>query len=751
MSNADKNKLTLDPLELLELRKKYEELQLRVTRFSVIEQELIHARNRLDREVMIYRHLQDFNSMALSVNSETGYAQLVAESMIEIFEVEVAFVCIDIPNTGDAACRHIEGYALSEEQKFKLQLYCMQLFTDLPPGTLRSFTARESDKIRAILPLQQVVAIQVTDPQLNITVTLLGGITEKGSMFYEPIGKDREAPFIVFSQHVLGYQSNRSKTQTIREQYRILEQEQKRIVSIAENFLDFDTNPDKNIQKIVDLSSHLMNGIGSVYEKIENDLLYTSAGLEESGFTEKEAGENICFRLTNQSGRDIVCQQITEEETANYLSAWIRRFTGKTLLSAILRIDKKPIGTLAVILDASIPVNDNIFQLIRILSAALTVEERRKNALKALSESEEKYRMIFEGTPNGIIVADPEIQRLQYVNKSACNLFGYTEEEFLSKSLEDLHPPEAVEMVISRFMDMAAGKISIALNIPCINKDHQVFYADIYTNKISFGGRTMLAGFFTDVTRQRQDQQAILKTNIELKKINAELDNFVYSVSHDLRSPLLAILGLVQLINLNQESPVLVNKYIHMISASATRMDDTIKEILEYSRNARLEIRNDEIHFEPLIREIYNDVKHITTDEVRVDLQIRQTTPFYSDLYRINTLFKNIISNAVKYRKKREEASYIRIDVLTDNRQALIRFEDNGEGVEKAHQDRIFDMFYRASNSAPGTGLGLYICKEILNNIDGTIAVESVPGEGTVFTVVINNKKNTTHDKVSAD
>lgn len=469
MSTADKNKLTLDPLELLELRKKYEELQLRVTRFSVIEQELIHARNRQDREVMVYRHLQDFNSKALAVSSETEFAQLIAESIIEIFEVEVGFVCIDIPNTGDAACRHIEGYVLPEEQKFKLHLYCMQLFSDLPPGTLRSFTARESDKIRAILPLKQVVAIQVSDPQLNITVTLLGGITEKGSMFYDPPGKEREASFVVFAQQALAYQSNRFKTQTIREQYRILEQEQKRIVSIAENFLDFDTNPDKNIQKIVDLSSHLMNGIGSVYEKIENELLYTSAGLEKSGFTEKEAGENICFRLTNQSGRDIVCQQLTEEVTSGCLSTWIRRFTGKTFLSAILRIDKKPIGTLAVILDASIPVNDNIFQLIRILSAALTVEERRKNALKALSESEEKYRMIFEGTPNGIIVADPEIQRMQYVNKTACQLYGYSEEEFLGKSLEDLHPSESLEQVTSQFIEMAAGKISIARNVPCIN------------------------------------------------------------------------------------------------------------------------------------------------------------------------------------------------------------------------------------------------------------------------------------------
>ncbi len=746
MSNADKHSLNNDPLEILELRKKYEELQLRVTRFSVIEQELIHARNRLDREVMIYRHLQDFNARALAATSDTDYAQLVAESMMDIFELEVAFVCIDIPNTGDAACTHIEGYPLSGEQRFQLQLYCMNLFTDLPPGTLRSFVTRETDKVRTIIPLNQVVTIQVKDPQLNITITLLGGITKKGSLFYEPLGKDREASFVVFSQQVLAYQVNLFKTQTIRDQYRILEVEQKRIVSIAENFLDFDTNPDKNIQKIVELSSQLMNGVGSVYEKIENDLLYTSAGFDVSGFAEKEGNENICFKLTQQSERDIVCLQITEEITANYISTWIRRYTGKTFLAAILRIDKKPIGTLAVFLEASTPVNDNIFQLIRILSAALTVEERRKYALKALSESEEKYRMIFEGTPNGIIVADPDIQRFQYVNKTACLMFGYTEEELLSKSLDDLHPAESAEQVINLFSDMAAGKISQARNVPCMNKQQQVFYSDVYTNKISFGGRTMQAGFFTDVTRQRQDQQAILKTNIELKKINAELDNFVYSVSHDLRSPLLAILGLVQLINLNQESQPLVKKYIHMISTSASRMDDTIKEILEYSRNARLEVKTGEISFETMIREIFNDIKHLTTDEVRLDLHIRQTDSFYSDPYRVNTLFKNIISNAIKYRKKGKEDSYIRIDLLADGEQALIRFEDNGEGVEPEHQDRIFDMFYRASNSAPGTGLGLYICKEILNNIDGTIALESVPGEGAVFTVKFANKKTTTHE-----
>jgi PAS domain S-box-containing protein len=733
-------------LDYLELKKKYDELQLRVTRFSVIEQELIHTRNQMDHEVMIYRQLQQFNSRALQDLTDEDYARMVAESLIEIFEVETAFVCIDIPNTGHSAIRHIEGIELSEELKFQLHLYMINLFSDLPSGTLRNFEAKSSDKLRSILPIRYLMVTQVKDPQLNITITLMGGISDKGSSFYDPIRKDREASFTVFSQQVLAQETNRYKTQTIKEQFDTLSIEQKRITSIAENFLNFDTNPDKNIQRIVELSVQLMSGISSMYEKIETDLIFTSASFKKNGYVETVEDEKLCYKLTHFSGMDIVCQQITEELLSHCKSPWLRQYAGCTFLGSIVRIDKKPVGTLAVFLDSTIAINDSVFQLTRILTAAITVEERRKNALKALSESEEKYRMIFEGTPNGIIVADPVIQRFQYVNRAACQLFGYTEEEFLNKSVEDLHPNESGEEAIRLFTALANGELIVASEVPCIRKNRDVFYADIYSNRISFGGRSMLAGFFTDVTQRRFDQQAILKNNLELKKINAELDNFVYSVSHDLRSPLLAIMGLVQLINQNHQSAESVSKYIRMIAASANRMDDTIKEILEYSRNARLKVETQPIDLREIIQSVFEDVRHLSAEEIGLEVNIREEISFHSDKNRVTTLIKNIISNAVKYKKKGVTDSYIRVNILVSKQEALFRFEDNGEGIEESHQHRIFDMFYRASNSAPGTGLGLYICKEILVNIDGCITLESVPGEGSVFTVNIKNKNGLVYE-----
>lgn len=728
-------------LDYLELKKKYEELQLRVTRFSVIEQELIHARNQMDREVLIYRQMQQFNTKALEEIDDEIYSRLITDTLIGIFEIEVGFVCIDIPNTGNPAIRHIEGYSLSEEQKFELHLYMINLFSDLPSGTLRSFEPRINDKIRSILPLKHIMVTQVKDPQLNITITLLAGITDKGSPFYEPIRRDREAAFSVFSQLVLTNESNRFKTHTIREQFSALSIEQKRITSIAENFLNFDTNPDLNIQRIVNLSVQLLSANSSVYEKLENDILFTSSSFKGAVEHNTETDEKIFYKLTHLAGRDIVCMQLTDEILDQFNHPWLRQFAGSMYLGSILRIDKKPVGTLAVFLNKQALINDSIFQLARILTGAIAVEERRKNALKALSESEEKYRMIFEGNPNGIIVADPVIQRFQYVNQSVCQLFGYTEEEFLSLRLDDLHPAESLEEVQRMFKALANNELKVATEVPCLHRNKGVFYADISSSRISFGGRTLLAGFFMDVTRRRFDQQAILNNNIELKKINSELDNFVYSVSHDLRSPLLAILGLVQLINNHEQSAESLQKYITMIAASATRMDDTIKEILEYSRNARLAVEVNPVEFRPLIEEIFEDVRHISPEKITLELNIKQETTFYSDKKRISTLIKNIISNAVKYRKKGVHDSFININVLVTPKEAILRFEDNGEGIEEIHQERIFEMFYRASNTAPGTGLGLYICKEILLNIGGTITLDSVAGEGSVFTIAIINKQ----------
>lgn len=431
--------------ELTELKRKYNELQLRVTRFSAIEQELVHARNRLDREVLIYRRMQQFNSSALEERNETGFLKLVSESLIDIFEVEVAFAALVHYSDPETTFMDLEGFELDAVQQHHLLQYMAAKFTTQPSGKVVLMKCCPSDELYRLIPFTNLVMTRILDGEQHSTLYLLGGVTEKGSVFYDAIGSDREAAFSVFAQQVMAHQSNRAKT------------------------------------------------------------------------------------------------------------------------------------------------------------------------------------------------------------------------------------------------------------------------------------------------------QAMVERNLELKKINSELDNFVYSVSHDLRSPLLAIQGLIMLITSVQQFNPEIQTYFSMVNNSVNRMDDTIKEILEYSRNARLVVRKELIDFPLITRQIFDDVKHISTDLIEMELEMDGSVPFYSDPSRVTTLMKNIIGNAVKYQRHDVPKSFLRIRIRVTPSEAVLEFQDNGEGIQPENQARIFDMFYRASNSSVGTGLGLYICREIVNNLGGSISVFSEPGVGSLFTVILKN------------
>jgi signal transduction histidine kinase len=228
----------------------------------------------------------------------------------------------------------------------------------------------------------------------------------------------------------------------------------------------------------------------------------------------------------------------------------------------------------------------------------------------------------------------------------------------------------------------------------------------------------------------------ILLNNVELKKINSELDNFVYSVSHDLRAPLLAIKGLLALIDTKSIDTQENDQYLALVAESVSRMDETIKEILDYSRNARLGIRPEFINIREIVTNAFNDVKYYSDHHVDLMLDIENNLQFSSDKPRLNTVIKNIIANSVKYSRKEIANSYIKVKAYKKKDEIILRIEDNGEGISEANLQMVFNMFFRASNSTSGTGLGLYICKEIVSKLNGRIEVSSVLGKGSV--VVIN-------------
>jgi signal transduction histidine kinase len=235
------------------------------------------------------------------------------------------------------------------------------------------------------------------------------------------------------------------------------------------------------------------------------------------------------------------------------------------------------------------------------------------------------------------------------------------------------------------------------------------------------------------ITRKRLHQKIE-----ELEKKNHELNRFVYSISHDLRSPLASIMGILSLAHM-ENSVVDPNNYLGMIATCTDKMDLFIQKIIEYYKGIRADDENVEIDFEILLKDSI-DMSRMQNKNIRFHTVINQTTGFYTDAFRLSIIINNLISNAVKYQKQAESNPTVTVTVNADAQKAEITIEDNGIGILDQHLNNIFKMFFRGNTTVNGVGIGLFIVKEALQHLGGDINVYSVYGEGTTFKLIIPNR-----------
>jgi signal transduction histidine kinase len=240
--------------------------------------------------------------------------------------------------------------------------------------------------------------------------------------------------------------------------------------------------------------------------------------------------------------------------------------------------------------------------------------------------------------------------------------------------------------------------------------------------------------------RKRSDTE-LRKQNEELVKINKELDSFVYSVSHNLRAPLMSVLGLLNLAKMNdQENENLLDRYFAMMEHSIQKLDETLKEILDYSRNARNNLHIKRVSLHEIVNDSIERLRYMEgSDQIIKEIQIDETVPLYSDGYRLSVIFNNLLSNAIKYRDLQKDESFVHFGITVDEQKASFYFRDNGIGIADHLLPKVFDMFFRATERSDGAGLGLYIVKETVEKLRGTIAVESIVGQGTSFKFELPN------------
>lgn len=229
---------------------------------------------------------------------------------------------------------------------------------------------------------------------------------------------------------------------------------------------------------------------------------------------------------------------------------------------------------------------------------------------------------------------------------------------------------------------------------------------------------------------------ALRVTNEELFLRNNELDRFVYSASHDLSAPLKSILGLITVAQMENPSPE-VNRYLDLMKRSVLKLDSFIRDIISYSRNARLPINKKPVSVDALIESIWADHQYSpNVDKIKFQLVNLIHSEFRSDETRLKIIFNNLISNCIKFHRL-DHTPFIKISAAEFPEYFEFKVEDNGMGISPQLKDKIFDMFFRATETVQGSGLGLYILKETLSRLDGTVSVDSVYGEGTTFIITL--------------
>ncbi|MEL7001328.1 MAG: HAMP domain-containing sensor histidine kinase [Bacteroidota bacterium] len=225
--------------------------------------------------------------------------------------------------------------------------------------------------------------------------------------------------------------------------------------------------------------------------------------------------------------------------------------------------------------------------------------------------------------------------------------------------------------------------------------------------------------------------------NKTLEKTNQELDRFAYSTSHDLRAPLLSVLGLINISKM-ETSEEHTKEYLSMMEGRVHNLDAFIKDITDYSRNSRLAVTLEPVDFTSTVNDILDSHKfNENASNITFYKEIRLDRLLNIDKKRLEVILNNLVNNAIKYHNIEQDHPEVIIRVIFDGNNVKVTVKDNGTGIPKHHQGQVFDMFFRASEQSQGSGLGLYIVKESLEKINGTIQVFSEPGIGTEFVVII--------------
>lgn len=229
----------------------------------------------------------------------------------------------------------------------------------------------------------------------------------------------------------------------------------------------------------------------------------------------------------------------------------------------------------------------------------------------------------------------------------------------------------------------------------------------------------------------------VLSSNAELAKTNEALDRLVYSAAHDLKSPLNSLKALIELSRESQSETERTHLHGYMRDCVAN-LSSFVTDAIDFTRVIKKQVNCAPVDVRTLINEVLSDISFLP-DYARVDVSVSADHNLVAqwDKFRIKSIFSNLITNSIKYHDFSKETRFVNIACERQGDKIRCVIRDNGRGIEMSRQSDVFKMFYRGSSEIHGNGLGLYIVKETIDLLQGTISMTSEYSEGTSFTFVV--------------
>lgn len=229
----------------------------------------------------------------------------------------------------------------------------------------------------------------------------------------------------------------------------------------------------------------------------------------------------------------------------------------------------------------------------------------------------------------------------------------------------------------------------------------------------------------------------LINRNKELKQLHSELDRLIFSTAHDLTGPLSNILGLVDLAKSDPEN---TNEYLKHIETSAKKLRIISRNAVSYHQNKRIEQQIQKVRLNSLISSVLKEFEFQPSyNRVKISINSNNQNSCYTDKTRLRFILNCLISNALNYQDNSKEINQIEIDTSVSQKQITIKVADNGVGMDLDTNSRYFDIYYRGHKQSTGSGIGLFIVKEAVNILGGTLHVQSKMDEGSTFEITLPN------------